>query len=300
MPAFGDRLFDLVANQRHLLFIQGELAELTYQAFTQYSHWISESEVNTIDISFPIGYRADKTTINNTKTYEKDELVSRYEHLGLTQLPINAIYQLITTIESLLGSIIRAVLTEFPAKISSKKNFDAGFILGCESLDVLKAKIIDSILNELNYKSPREFAVEFAHLVGINLLEKPVYHRYIELKATRDIYIHNLGIANAVYLAKSETLARVRDGEYLPVTIQYFLESYESSLQLTEVLETELHKIWPSQAFVDSRIGNSHQQQQEAAVEKAIETVQEYTHAEEVVEPKPALAKRTPRKKKDS
>jgi hypothetical protein len=300
VSAFGDRLFAIVSAQRNLLFIQGELAELTYQAFTQYSGWIAAGEAETIDISFPIGYLADKTTINNTRTFEKDELVSRYQHLGLTQLPINAIYQLITTIESLLGAIIREVLNEFPSKIPSKRKVDAEIILSSDSIDALKNRIIDSILNELNYKSPREFAVEFNHLIGINLLEKPVFHRYIEFKATRDIYIHNSGVANEIYLAKAETLARVRNGEHLPVTIQYFLESYEYSLQLTEVLEQELHKIWPSQDFVEFRKNNSIQQQQEEAVEKAIETVQELTHAEEVAIPKlkPPVFKR-PKKKGD-
>lgn len=287
MKSFGDKLFAIVDYQKHLLFVQGELAELTYQAFMQYIQIITNGEQETIDVTFPVGYRPDKTAIHNTNTYPKADLISRYEHLGLTQLPINAIYQLITTIETLLGNVIRAVLNEFPAKIPNKRKVDAEMILESSSLEVVKHKIIDSILNELNYKSPRDFAVEFNNFIGINLLEKPVYHRYIELKATRDIYIHNAGVANEVYLAKSDTLARVRNGEVLPVTIQYFLESYEYCLQLTEVLEQGLHKVWPSSDYIEHRQNNTVDQQQQEAVEKAIEDIQEQPSAEVLPSEKP-------------
>lgn len=82
------------------------------------------------------------------------------------------------------------------------------------------------------------------------MLENPIYHKYIELKATRDIHIHNAGYANDIYLAKAGPLSRVKSGTYLPVTVQYFLQSYEACIQLTEIFEDELHKIWPSPEYL--------------------------------------------------
>jgi hypothetical protein len=80
-------------------------------------------------------------------------------------------------------------------------------------------------------------------------LQYPSYHKYIEIKATRDIYIHNLGIANEIYKVKANTLARVEAGQFLPIDTQYFLQSYECCIQITEMLEKELHKIWPSSEY---------------------------------------------------
>lgn len=175
-----------------------------------------------------------------------------------------------------MGDILLETLKEFPVKISNKRKIDAEIILGASSLEDVKNSIINSVLNELSYKSPKEFAEEFAKYTGVNLLEKPVYHKYIELKATRDIHIHNSGIANDTYRIKADVLARVRSGIFLPVDVQYFLESYECCLQLTETLEESLNKIWPSLEYQKSRKGTSIQQQQEEAIEKIIEETDQH------------------------
>jgi hypothetical protein len=111
----------------------------------------------------------------------------------------------------------------------------------------------DALLNELGYKSPAEFAESLQHLLSVNLLECPAFHRYMEVKATRDIHIHNRGVANDVYLRKAGSHARVRSGTSLPADIQYFLESYECCLQVADWLEGELHSRWHSSECEDRR-----------------------------------------------
>ena len=85
--------------------------------------------------------------------------------------------------------------------------------------------------------------------MSINLLECPAYHKYIEIKATRDIYIHNKGNANEMYLSKAGSHARVKAEEFLPIDTIYFLESFEACLQITEWLENSLHTVWHSSEF---------------------------------------------------
>ncbi|MBD2768950.1 hypothetical protein IC235_13735 [Hymenobacter sp. BT664] len=286
MESFGDKLYRKVDNQRSQLFIQGELAELTYQSYQLSISTVDNGKSDNFEVTFPIGYKADNTSINGTRTYTKDDLISRYEYICYSQLPINGIYQLVTITEVLLIDILRDILLEFPNKIPSKRKIDAELVLEAGSLDEVKNSIVNSLINELNYKSPREFAEEFEKYTGIKLLEQPAFHKYIELKATRDIYIHNSGVANSIYLNKAGTLSRVRIDEFLPVTIQYFLESYECCLQLTEVLELLLNKIWPSLVYQESRqkhkIGI--EEQQKAAIEKIIENKEDTTSAEEIKE----------------
>ena len=201
--------------------------------------------------------------------YSKDDLKDRYAFLGLNKLPIDAIYQLVTITETMLNDLLRAILIEFPKKIPNKRKLEIDQILACDNLDQIKLAIVDAILNELAYKSPKEYADEFSFYTGVKLLESPVFHQYIELKATRDIHIHNKGIANEIYLNKVGILARVKSGNYLPVTIQYFLEMYEQCLQLTEVLEKALNDIWPSLIY-KNRKKLSIQEDQQEAVEQTI------------------------------
>jgi hypothetical protein len=249
METFGDKLYNRTNEALDDVFEQGTIAQLTFQAFNKYIDLIKNSKVESIKIKTPIGYGADGKSLRHTNEYSKNELIESYEFLGSTQLPINGIYQLVTIVEALLCDIIRMILIQFPNKIPNKRKLDFELVLEANSLQEIKFSIVNIVINELSYKSPKEFAEEFEKYVGINLFESPAFHRYIELKATRDIYIHNQGIANEIYLSKSATLARVGKDEELPVNISYFMNSYESCIQIIELLESSLNKIWPSIEF---------------------------------------------------
>jgi hypothetical protein len=270
METFGDKLIKIINTSRNQLFLQGEMAQLTYISFEQMTTWVDNQNEDTIPISYPIGYNPDKTTMmSQPHNYSKDDLKERYAFLGLNKLPIDAIYQLVTITETMLNDLLRAILIEFPKKIPNKRKLDIDKVLACDNLDQIKLAIVDTILNEFAYKSPKEYADEFSFYTGVKLLENPVFHQYIELKATRDIHIHNKGFANEIYLNKAGVLARVKSGEYLPVTIQYFLEMYEQCLQLTEVLEKALNEIWPSLVYKNRKHLNIQEDQKEA-VEQTI------------------------------
>ncbi|OFX60855.1 MAG: hypothetical protein A2046_14620 [Bacteroidetes bacterium GWA2_30_7] len=270
METFGDKLIEIINSSKTQLFLQGEMAQLTYISFEQMTTWVDNQKDDAIPISYPIGYNPDKTTMmSQPYNYSKEDLKGRYAFLGLNKLPIDAIYQLVTITETMLNDLLKTILMEFPKKIPNKKKLDIDQILACDNLDQIKRAIVDTILNEFAYKSPKEYADEFCFYSGVKLLETPVFHQYIELKATRDIHIHNKGIANEIYLNKAGVLARVKSGIYLPVTIQYFLEMYEQCLQLTEVLEKALNDIWPSLIYKNSKKLNIPEDQQEA-VEQSI------------------------------
>jgi len=272
MNSFGDNLNLIINNARHLLFKQGEMAQLTYISFEKFIEWIDEQENDLIPISYPVGYKADNTPIMNDANYTKEELKGRYAHLGLNKLPIDSIFQLVTIMETLLNEILKSILIEFPNKIPNKKKIDVECVLSSNSIEQAKIFIVDSILNEIAYKSPKDYAEEFNKYTGVNLLENPVFHKYIEIKATRDIHIHNGGNANDIYTTKAGVLARVKSGKYLPVDIQYFLTSYEQCLQLSEILEIESDKIWPSQEFRKAKISKTEVEGEVIIGEKSEET----------------------------
>ncbi len=251
VPNLGNLLYQLTCSARHALFTQGELAQLTYGAFDVVARNVTNSNDETIEISFPVGYRADKTTIESTRKYLKTELHDRYRYLAFHQLAINGLFQIVTIIETLLGDVVRTVISRYPQKLGMKRTIALQSVLEAKTLDEIHLKATDLLLNELSYKSPSEFAECLDSLLSIKLLECPAFHKYIEVKATRDIYIHNRGIANGVYAKKTGSHARAKTGQSLPVDIPYFLESYEACLQLTEWLESELHARWHSSELED-------------------------------------------------
>lgn len=251
MENIGNQLYRIVNEARTALFNQGELAQLTYGAFDIAARSMQESEQEEIEVTYPIGYRADKTTIEGKRKYNKDQLLGRYQYLAFHQLSVNGVVQLITIVEAMLGDIVRAIVTKYPQKLGAKRNIPMKEVLEASSIEEIHLRACDGFLNELSYKSPTDFAEAAQSFMSVNLLECPAFHKYVEAKATRDVYIHNRGFANDVYIRKSGIHARVKSGMHLPVEIQYFLESYESCIQLTEWLEDKLHENWHSTELED-------------------------------------------------
>lgn len=252
-PNIGNALYQLSCAARASLFNQGELAQLTYGAFDVVANNVTASQNEVFEISLPIGYRPNRTPILSTRNYRKEELLARYQRLAFHQLPINGLLQLVTTIEALLGDIVRTVITRYPQKLGAKRTIALQVVLESKTLEDIHLRATDALLNELFYKSPAEFAEAVAALIPVNLLECPAFHKYIEIKATRDVFIHNRGTANETYARKAGSHARAAVGHLLPVDITYFLESYEYCLQLTEWLEVKLHEHWHSSELEASR-----------------------------------------------
>jgi hypothetical protein len=269
----GNQLNRVVNSARAILFRQGELAQLTYGAFDIASIKVQEDSNETIDISFPVGWTADHKPINSTRTYSKQELLSQYQFLALNQLASNAILHLVTTVEAMTEDLLRAVFMKYPQKLGSDTKISVGAVLEATSIEAVHAHAVDTMLNKLAYKSPADFADEVQKQMGIALLECTAFHRYMEVKATRDVYIHNRGMANKVYAVKAGQHARVQAGQFLPADVQYFLESYEQCLRLTEWWERQLHDKWHSSEFEARQ--NAPKQTPEQGIAPPIDSVSE-------------------------
>jgi len=244
----GNQLNRIVCASMGMVFLQGELAQLTYSAFDHAAVTVRDGKEEWT-LNYPVGYSPSKQPMLGSLKYKKAELIERYRFLANTQLAINGIYQLVTVVEAMLGDIVRAIILKYPHKLTTKRTLSMETVLKASSLEEIHLRAVESLLNDLSYKTPREFAEEVGELMSIKPLECPAFHEYIEIKASRDILIHNRGIANEVYVRKSGSHARVAAGQRLPVNEIYLLESYESCLQLVEWIEAQLHDVWHSSEY---------------------------------------------------
>ena len=250
----GDQLNKILADAKGALFRQSELAQLTYGAFDIAATTLQNSEESEITVTYPLGWRPDRQAIQGTWTYKKEDLLRQYGYLAFHQLAVNGLFQLVAITEASLGDVVRALVMKFPLKLGNKRTMPLQSVLASTSIEEIHLRAADQFLNELAYKSPMEFAEALEAMISLNLLECPAYHRYMEIKASRDIFIHNRGIANETYTRKAGSHSRVVSGAALPADIQYFLESYEACLQLNEWLELELHNKWHSARFEASKL----------------------------------------------
>jgi hypothetical protein len=249
VPDLGNQLNRIVNSARSILFRQSELAQLTYGAFDIAYQKVHAADGDTIELAYPVGWTAERKPIMSTRKYSKQQLMTEYQFLAVKQLAINGVLHLVTVIEAMNEDLLRAVIAKYPKKLGADRKISIGSVLECGSIEAIHTHAIDTLLNELAYKSPADFAEAIRKQMGINLMECTAFHRYIELKATRDIYIHNRGIASRTYIQKAGQHARVREGMFLPVDAQYFLESFEQCVQLTEWWEEQFHGKWHSSEF---------------------------------------------------
>lgn len=245
----GNKIYKIINETKKAFFKLGELAQLSYSSFETSAKNIRDSSEEQFILEYPIGCHASGSVMMGKRNYSKSGLIEHYSSLAKDALPLTAIYQLVTGMETMLAELVGAIISEYPKKLSGKKKIELSSVLESESIEAIHSIAIDSLLYELSYKSPKDFAEEIKLIMNVNLLEVPAFHQYIEVKATRDIYIHNRGIANAIYIEKAGSRARVKRNHALPVTINYFLQAYEACLQISETLCDELHKNWESSEY---------------------------------------------------
>lgn len=242
----GDNLYLTMNGVQSLLFDLGEGVQLAYNSFEFMVGEIQNSDKASLTIEYHLGQDAQGRTIAGKREYSKDDLINKYVELAGTGLPLFGLYQLVTITETSLSETASYILKAFPKKISRRKSIPVSSIFEAGSIEEVQSVAISSFLNEMAYKSPREYAEIISEIYGFNILEIPEYHRYVELKATRDIYIHNRGLVNETYRSKAESHARAEVGNILPVDAQYFLCCYETCIRLNELLIIKFLEIWPS------------------------------------------------------
>jgi len=243
----GNKLYSIVSHFRGALFNQAEFVQLTYGALEAAFQAIHDSDKKEIEVTYPVGYSPDRKTIPYTVARTKEEMLHKYQFLAFNQLSINGMFQLVVIVEAMLGDVISAVVQKYPHKLNPKRSITLQVVLEATSIEEVHIRATNELLNELSYQSPNEYAKSMQKLISINILECPAFHKYLETKASRDIFIHNRGVANDIYFRKSGSHSRARKvGDTLPIDNVYFLESYEACLQITEWLETKLHDIWHS------------------------------------------------------
>jgi hypothetical protein len=152
----------------------------------------------------------------------RSKILSLLEQAVSRDIFSQALVPAVAVTEGYLAHMLKLVLRAFPKKLGvSEKKVDLAVILEAEDLDDLLDAIISKQINSAFYGSPSKY---FEYIESVLSISIPPSRKdaYSEVKATRDIYVHNGGIANRLYLQKAGRLARVGDGDPLPLDEKYF------------------------------------------------------------------------------
>ncbi len=154
------------------------------------------------------------------------ELVAKSTGYVAEQLAAATFQQFLSIFEDYFFDLLRLRLAAYPRSLTGRKvDFEA--VLDAPDKDAITLSVINEELNRVLYKRPAEW---FEYLDGKVKLGVPTADeigRIAGAKASRDVLVHNRGVATQTYEAKAGGRARYRDGQRVDISEQYHRETWK-------------------------------------------------------------------------
>ncbi|HQU45154.1 MAG TPA: hypothetical protein PK867_20230 [Pirellulales bacterium] len=134
--------------------------------------------------------------------------------------------QFVSLFEDFAFGVMRLWLLVYPQRLA-RKQVPASLVLGAPNLEAVKIGMVNRELNEIRYRSVREWFVEFEQMVKLGCPTGDEIEQLAEIKASRDVLVHSRGVANATYEEKAAGRKRHVASEKLEIPETYHRESWE-------------------------------------------------------------------------
>ncbi len=193
-------------------------------------------------LQFQVDFRELVFTFRNPLTgtsASQTSVIARSQGYVARELAEATLQQFVSIFEAFLGDVLRIWLVAHPASLS-KRQLTGEDILALPD----KAAIVDALatkeLASVLYDRPANWFRFLNDRVNLGVPTDAEIRQFTEVKATRDILVHGLGIANTQYVDKSGTMARAAIGQVLDVPLPYHRASWELLRQLTDNIGTAM------------------------------------------------------------
>jgi hypothetical protein len=166
-----------------------------------------------------------RNAATGTVTTETD-LVRKARAYVAGQLAEATFQQFLSIFESYFFDLLRLWLRAYPHSLGNKDvKFQA--ILDAPDKDAITSLVVAEEVVKILYRRPADW---FAYLEDRAKLGCPTaeeVERLAEAKASRDVLVHERGVANATYEAKAGKFARFKAGERIEIPEKYHRDAWE-------------------------------------------------------------------------
>jgi len=132
----------------------------------------------------------------------------------------------VSLFEEFVFDLLRLWLNAYPQNLG-KRELKFQTVLDSPDKSQIVASVVEKELLGVAYRRVDDWFAYLNDLVKLNCPQADEIHRLSEIKASRDILVHNKGIVNETYVKKSLAKARFRVGEKLVISEQYHRESWQ-------------------------------------------------------------------------
>ncbi len=141
------------------------------------------------------------------------------------ELPQVVLFQVVAAFEGFFFDLLRLLLQQNPYALSQQRKLAVADVLARPDFAALIDHLIELELHELRYKSVAEWFQFLPKIIKLDAPTSSDIERLAELKATRDIFAHNAGVANEIYVRKAGSHARAFEGAALTISRPYLYDA---------------------------------------------------------------------------
>jgi len=148
----------------------------------------------------------------------------------------------VSLFEDFFFDLLRLWLAAYPGSLS-RNQLEFSAVLKAADKNEIVLAVVDKQLNEIKYKRVADWFDYLDRLVKLGCPTPDEIDALAEMKASRDVLVHNRGIANPTYLGKAGSRARCQDGELLEVPEPYHRQSWELTRKMIgDIAEAAIQK----------------------------------------------------------
>jgi hypothetical protein len=185
-------------------------------------------------------------TLSNQMTgtvTDQQALMKRIEAYVADYLTVSSFQHFVALFEDFIFDLLRLWLMTYPASLSERP-LKFGTVLKAPDKATVTQTVIDKELNDLKYERLADWFDYLEKLARLGCPSVAEIETLAEIKASRDILVHNKGMANAVYVAKAGNRARCQAGERLEIPEQYHHASWTTIKQVIHaVAQAAINKV---------------------------------------------------------
>lgn len=146
---------------------------------------------------------------------------------------------LVAELEDLLAELARMVLLAFPLKAKKKSiPATAASLLEANLYGDVLNKIIASELHDLFYEGPAKIRQRIEEIISAHDILSPVWPKYMEMRARRDIGLHAGWKSNQVYRDKAREHSAPETTKWLHPDDNYFQQACSLGAEMCDALRS--------------------------------------------------------------
>lgn len=186
----------------------------------------------------------ERTKFAKRTDAELKDIYAHYTSNGLFEaFLVNSVSQF----ESFLGDVIIEFLNHYPLRITETvhgipacPNISPKDIVAAADKDELLHRVFSDHVTNVFRQRPSLYMTYLSKLLSVK--NDPSFADYYEVCATRDLVVHNNGIANALYVEKAGTKARGAIGQKISVDQDYYYEALAKLKKVSGAIKRDIEK----------------------------------------------------------